>query len=218
MLSQESNQKIQELIKSIEGRKTDDNRGATYRDVFDLKEIESLIGKSLTNDKDTLDTAYACYYYIAQSYTEMGRFSLAAKYRFKALETAKAFGLGGYGKLEDVDGVFFNLLRDRNYYVDDDCDDVVKLARETKMISEAYIDKTWANRLKSRRSLKSDPVEMTDAYLAVIDEVEEKIEKNRTMRGMGSCFEVWELKGKYLAEKGIDWSSPSMLNPRVMFD
>ena len=69
-----------------------------------------------------------------------------------------------------------------------------------------------------RRSLKHDPVEMSEEYLAVIDEVEEKIDQNRTMRGMGSCHEIWGLKYEYLLEKGIHWKSPSVLNPRVMFD
>ncbi len=218
MLGEEKSKKIQALIKRIESRKTDDSKGATYRDVPDLKEIDALVEEGVAKDKDALSIAYACYYYLGQSYGEMGRFSIAATYRYKALQVAKDYALCDYGKLEDVDDLFYALLRDRNYYVDDDCEDVVSLAKETKMISEAYIDKTWANRLKVRRHLKNDPVESSEAYLAVIDEVEEKIAKNRTTFGMGSCFEVWALKERYLAEKGIAWSSPALLNPRVMFD
>ena len=72
--------------------------------------------------------------------------------------------------------------------------------------------------MSHRRNLKHDPVEMSETYLAVIDEIEARIEKNRTLRGMGSCHEIWALKQEYLAEKGIEWQSPVILNPRVMFD
>ena len=46
----------------------------------------------------------------------------------------------------------------------------------------------------------------------------EKIEKNRQHHGFGSCHHVWSLKTDYLAEKGIEWKSPVVLNPRVRFD
>ena len=59
---------------------------------------------------------------------------------------------------------------------------------------------------------------MSEEYLAVIDDVEEKIDKNRPLVGMGSCHEIWDLKYQYLLEKGIRWKSPQILNPRVMFD
>ena len=72
--------------------------------------------------------------------------------------------------------------------------------------------------MNRRRNLKHDPVEMTEEYLAVIDEVDEKIEKNREYHGFGSCHHVWSLKTDYLAEKGIVWKSPVVLNPRVRFD
>jgi hypothetical protein len=39
---------------------------------------------------------------------------------------------------------------------------------------------------------------MTMEYFAVIDEAEEKIEKNRQLRGFGSCHHVWSLKADYL--------------------
>jgi hypothetical protein len=61
-------------------------------------------------------------------------------------------------------------------------------------------------------------VEATEEYLAVIDEVDEWIEKNREYRGFGSCHHVWRLKAEYLAKKGITWRSPAALNPRVRFD
>ena len=80
------------------------------------------------------------------------------------------------------------------------------------------MDDVFDTVMNRRRNLKHDPVEMTEEYLAVIDEIDEKIEKNREYRGFGSCHHVWSLKTDCLAEKGIEWKSPVVLNPRVRFD
>ena len=69
--------------------------------------------------------------------------------------------------------------------------------------------------------LKVDPVEYTEAYENAIDAVEEEV--NRRMGdqeyAMGMCFEIWSTKKEILAEKyGIEWRTPSQMNPRVMFD
>lgn len=37
-------------------------------------------------------------------------------------------------------------------------------------------------------------------------------------RGMGFCFGYWSAKRAALARRGIEWRSPSAMNPRVMFD
>ncbi len=37
-------------------------------------------------------------------------------------------------------------------------------------------------------------------------------------RGMGFCFEYWSTFAAVLAEEGVEWKSPSQMNPRVMFD
>ena len=69
-------------------------------------------------------------------------------------------------------------------------------------------------------TLKYDPVEDTDGYLAVIDEVERRLyEKFKgEPRHMGFCFGYWSAKRDLLAEYGIEWRSPNIMNPRVLFD
>lgn len=69
-------------------------------------------------------------------------------------------------------------------------------------------------------TLKYDPVEDTEAYLAVIDEVERRLyeELKDEPRGMGFCFIYWPAKEALLAEYGIEWHSPSLMNPGVIFD
>jgi len=35
---------------------------------------------------------------------------------------------------------------------------------------------------------------------------------------MGFCFGYWAEKRNALERRGIEWMSPSVMNPRVMFD
>ena len=69
--------------------------------------------------------------------------------------------------------------------------------------------------LAPRISIHGVLVEKTEEYLAVIDKVEEKIEKTKQMN---FCLEYWNLKAQFLFEYGILWRSPTQLNPGVMFD
>ena len=75
------------------------------------------------------------------------------------------------------------------------------------------------DRLENPR-LKYDSVEDSEAYLSVIDEVERRLyeELKGEPRHMGFCFRYWSAKSELLAEYGIKWRSPRIMNPRVMFD
>ena len=68
--------------------------------------------------------------------------------------------------------------------------------------------------------LNYDPIEDTDAYLAVIDEVERRLYEflKDEPRHMGFCFRYWAAKREFLAEYGIEWRSPGVMNPSVIFD
>ncbi len=76
--------------------------------------------------------------------------------------------------------------------------------------------------VRGHAHIKHDPIEWTARWEEVIDEVEEKVEAEMLAegmrRGMGFCYGYWHAKGKYLAEYGIEWCSPSLMNPGVMFD
>lgn len=68
--------------------------------------------------------------------------------------------------------------------------------------------------------LKSDSVERSPQWEDVIYAVElevDEILKDYT-RGMGFCHAYWHTKREVLAKYGIDWKTPSMMNPGVMFD
>ena len=68
--------------------------------------------------------------------------------------------------------------------------------------------------------LKYDPIEDSKEYQDVIDEVEQKLyeQLKDEPRFMGFCFRYWSLKRTILAEYGIEWRSPAIMNPRVHFD
>ena len=70
------------------------------------------------------------------------------------------------------------------------------------------------------RHLKFDPVERTAEYEAVIADVEAETaeELKECLRGMGFCFGYWSAKTAILARYGIEWRSPSVMNPHVIFD
>jgi hypothetical protein len=208
--------KVVELAERINKRKEGkDSYAATYLDTPDLKELARIADENNSNDEASLSLLCDIYTFLSEQYESMGRFSVAGAYRAKALLNAKALRENKVNptKLNDW---LRALLRDRNFYVDDDCEDVRELVKG--LIADGVIEKLFKDRMSNRRSLTHDPVEMSEEYLKVIDEVEELVEKNRTMKGMGSCFEIWDLKEKFLLERGIEWKSPSMLNPHVMFD
>ncbi len=68
--------------------------------------------------------------------------------------------------------------------------------------------------------LKVDPVQATPEWEDIIYEVEKEVDDQLKdePRGMGFCYGYWSAKRAALARRGIEWRSPSVMNPRVMFD
>lgn len=69
-------------------------------------------------------------------------------------------------------------------------------------------------------SLKCDPVEWTERWEEVIDDVNREVEEllEGSHRGMGFCHLAWQTRCKILKKYGVEWRSPAVMNPRVMFD
>lgn len=65
-----------------------------------------------------------------------------------------------------------------------------------------------------------DPIERTETFEKVVMDVE--LECARRLedhpRGMGFCFAYWSERKDVLASHGIQWRSPAVMNPRVIFD
>lgn len=98
-------------------------------------------------------------------------------------------------------------------------DDLREEIEELKANIRAADEGRW-NDIKTGRMLKSDPVEWTAEYEAVIDEADHEAYAHlqNESRGMGFCFAYWHEKAAALARRGIEWRNPHILNPRVMFD
>lgn len=73
---------------------------------------------------------------------------------------------------------------------------------------------------KYHKHLKFDPMERTEEMEAVIESVEREVadELYGIPRGMGFCFAHWHARKVALALRGIEWDSPAVMNPGVMFD
>ena len=216
--SKETEKRLTELLGEIEGRKEHEYAAATYKDVPALKEIVHIVEEQLTedNDESTLVDSIAVLGYVADRYDSLGRFAVSSKFYNQILALALTLKQQYGTDTDGIDGYLYAALQARNFYIDDDCDDLAGIATELMNADDA--ERIINERKERRRSLKHDPVEMREEYLAVIDEIEEKVEKSRTTYGHGSCFEVWSLKKSYLLEHDIEWQTPFELNPRVLFD
>ncbi len=196
--------RIDQIIKTIEKYDNDGN----YKSYIVSPLLKELI--SLNEDEND----YEIFLFVGNNYYRMGRPSLAARYYEEALNII----IKNHKNIGDLGAFLDKIMQLRNYYIDDGCTDLLNKISASNLLSQESINEIQKNMLKHRRSLKHDPIEMSEEYLAVIDEVEEKIDKNRTHFGMGSCHEIWDLKYRFLLEKGINWKSPAMMNPRVLFD
>ncbi len=69
--------------------------------------------------------------------------------------------------------------------------------------------------------LKKDPVEYTRKWEKIYYDLEDELNERfqSVPRHMGLCFRIWSTKKDILKNKyGIEWRSPSQMNPRVRFD
>ncbi|MDE7346399.1 MAG: hypothetical protein K2N48_06635 [Muribaculaceae bacterium] len=69
--------------------------------------------------------------------------------------------------------------------------------------------------------LRCDPVEYTFRWEDIYYDVKRRLDERfaNAPRHMGFCFKYWNAKRELLKEEyGIDWKSPSQMNPRVRFD
>ena len=109
---------------------------------------------------------------------------------------------------EAIDGHEFGITEDLR-------DEIQQLEKNIKAADEGRFDD-----IDDGKMLKSDPVEWTKAYEDMIDEVDKEAYANLTdsPRGMGFCFGYWAEKRNALEKRGIEWRSPGIMNPHVMFD
>lgn len=215
--SQKDLNRIVELFNSIESNKEHENAAPTYEDSPYLKEIAEIALRQRDTDVATLEEIIPTFWYLTECYDKMGRAGMSVKFYTPQLEGhVRLMKLKEYDDedMEQFESCFYQAVKARNQYEPDDCADLVAIV--TGSLSDDKIEELLHSAQENRREfIKNDPVEKTEEYLAVIDEVERKIEENRTM---DFCLENWNLKSQYLMEHNIFWRSPAELNPGVLFD
>lgn len=213
-------QRLSTLFGAIEARKKNERSAPTYKDAPALREIAQIVREQLMateqNDVATYDDTVIILRFLAESYDALGRYSISAYYYNKLLELSSNMKILHGVEYPETPHDFYNAIRVRNAYVDDDAEDLAQIV--APLLPPEKIKERLVLVKARRRSLRFDPVETTKEYLAVIDAVEENVERARTKYGPGSCIEVWGLKQKYLAEYGIAWRTPIELNPRTNFE
>lgn len=215
--SQKDLERIVGLYNIIESNKEHEHAAPTYRDSPYLKEMAELVFRQRDNDAETLEEMIPALWYLTECYDKMGRAGMSVKFYKPQLENhVRLMKLREYDDedRESFERCFYLAVKARNYYEPDDCADLVKIVSGS--MPQSRIDELLSSAKEiCRNSVKHDPVEKTERYLAVIDEVEERTDREKTM---DFCLEYWNLKSQFLFEYGIIWRSPSLLNPNVMFD
>lgn len=210
--------RIMELMKEIEARKEHSNAATTYKDVPALQEIDKIVKEQLALqepcDRDTLIDSIFAFRYLGNAYESMWRIAHANKYYKQLfdihLELCRRFS----EKDKELADDYYIALRARNYYGKDECSDLIEVAKELLPDKKRLdIEKQI---LEDFHPLKHDPVELTDKYLAVIDEVDRRMDipENKNVHPF-----VWNERFQILLQQyGIEWEPMTSLNPGWHFD
>lgn len=216
--TEKDEKRLVELLQKIEDGKKHEYSAPTYKDTPYLKEMQEIVKNYLNTekpyDKDTLTDSIFVLRYLAESYEKMCRVLYAEKMRKRILELQSELYKRYSLTEEGCDDDYFKALRLRNYYKKDDCKDLSTLMSE--ILPESSRIKIEEEVSKNYPSIKRDPIELSEEYLSVIDEVE------RRMDGAGAdkmhTFERIDLKAQLLSEYGVFWRSEIIMNPKVHFD
>ncbi len=210
--------RIIELIKEIDSRKEHSNAASTYKDVPALNEIAGIVKQQTVFEQpcdcDTLTDSIFAIRYIASAYESMWRIAYTNKY-YKWLFELHLELYRRYGKKDsELADDYYAAIRARNYYGKDECTDLVTIAKE--ILSNNKRLRIEKQIFEDFHPLKHDPVELSDDYLAVIDEVERlmDIPENKNIHHF-----VWNERFQMLLHQyGIEWEPITSLNPGWHFD
>lgn len=216
-ISRQELNRIIQLHGIIEGHKEHSHAAPTYKDSPYLAEMAQIALTPRDHDIETLEEIIPVLLYLAECYDKMCRAGMSVKFYTPLLHAhTELMKLREYDseEMEEFENCFYLAVKARNYYGPDDCSDLV-IILSGSLPDERIRELLLSAQENRQKFIKNDPVEKTEKYLAVIDKVEEKIEKTKQMN---FYLEYWNLKARFLFEYGIIWRSPSQLNPGVMFD
>ena len=74
--------------------------------------------------------------------------------------------------------------------------------------------------LKLMGNVKKDPIQLTPKWEEIIYDVQKECDERLAgeQRYRGFCHKFWGVLKEVLAERGIEWRSPGLMNPRIRFD
>ncbi len=216
--TEKDEKRLVELLQKIEDGKKHEYSAPTYKDTPYLKEMQDIVKNHLDSeqpyDKDTLTDSISVLRYLAGSYEKMCRVLYAEEMCKRVLELRSELYKRYSLTEEGCDDDYYRALRLRNYYKKDDCKDLSTLMSE--ILPESSRIKIEAEVSKYYPSIKRDPIELSEKYLSVIDEVERRMDEAGADKM--HTFERIDLKTQLLSEYGVFWRSEIILNPNVHFD
>ena len=109
---------------------------------------------------------------------------------------------------------FYHWLLGSTYYNED------LTYRLLDAINPEISDEQFLEQEKAYRSLLFDPIQRTPLWEEITYDVDKECDEilKDEPRFMGFCHLYWSTKRAVLAKHGIQWRSPSAMNPRVIFD
>lgn len=216
--TEENIQSLMKCINEIENRKEHTYAAATYKDIPALQEMDRIVMSQLAlenpRDQHTLADSIFVVRYLAKAYETMWRVAVAVKYYNLLLQLQRELYDCFDEKDEECRDDYYSALRARNYYQKDSCTDLAELVKG--MLPDQVCQDIEKQVLVDWKPLKHDPVELTEQYLAVIDEVERRMDTKEVQKM--HHFYRSELLQKLLREYGIEWKSMIELNPNMHFD
>lgn len=90
-----------------------------------------------------------------------------------------------------------------------------ELVKEFGEPSRETIEKILSHASK----VKKDPIEQSEKYLSISDEVEKEVQRRIEIEGRmpRTPNQYWNIKTAVLKEHGIDWKNPGLMNPGKNF-
>jgi tetratricopeptide (TPR) repeat protein len=194
----------------------------TYAALAEMARIAGLSERYAANRGDELpDSILESWLYIADEYYKLGHYLFSQKYFEKAME---AFSKCDGNSVSNDEGLKSKITRGFTNLLDSYNKMGKKEAAEELL---AFVREDMPSELEAIQKpkpvfLNTDPVEYTERYMEILPELDAKIEVALSGESPSSdiyCFRYWQEKERLLKlDYGIEWESPFILNPGVMFN
>lgn len=118
-----------------------------------------------------------------------------------------------------LDESLVTLMRYIHWSPDQLCRHLSKFTPEQQeRFVQAHIRKLETRKKIYTTTPVNDPIEQLPENQHMFNEVDDIVDAQITRNGQGVCHAKWRLKKALLRKRGIDWMSPSEMNPRTSFE